>query len=132
VERNLEILKPEDPKSRSAKNESFENPKIAESNESSENLFESKCLLFLFVLSYKYYGLFQRSNGLTNFEFNCTEHVQSSTEVRTPVKQCRVWSGGRCRLPPKQKMNGKERMSIWEWKDQTPMGMENKRIRKDT
>jgi hypothetical protein len=40
-------------KYRSAENESFKNLKIIEPNESSENLFESKCLLFLFVLAYK-------------------------------------------------------------------------------
>jgi hypothetical protein len=40
-------------KSKSAKNESFKNPKIAEPDESSENLFESKCILFLFLLAYK-------------------------------------------------------------------------------
>jgi hypothetical protein len=48
-----ETPKPEVPKSRSAKNESFENPKIAEPNGSSENLFELKCNLFLFILAYK-------------------------------------------------------------------------------
>jgi hypothetical protein len=53
-----ETPKPEVSKSRGAENESFENPKIAEPNESSENLFESKCLLFLFVLAYKCCGLF--------------------------------------------------------------------------
>jgi hypothetical protein len=51
-----EVPGTENPKAQ--KNESFENPKIAEPNESSENLFESKCLLFLFVLAYKCCGLF--------------------------------------------------------------------------
>jgi hypothetical protein len=41
-----ETPKPKVLKFRSAENESFENPKIAEPNESSENLFELKCLLF--------------------------------------------------------------------------------------
>jgi hypothetical protein len=51
---------PKTRKSRNAENESFEDPKIAEPNESSENLFESKCLLFLFVLAYKCCGLFMK------------------------------------------------------------------------
>jgi hypothetical protein len=53
-----ETLKPKVLKSQSAENESFENTKIAELNESSKNLFESKCLSLLFVLAYKCYGLF--------------------------------------------------------------------------
>jgi hypothetical protein len=53
---SLVDLKPRNPmfqNPRSVENESFENPKIAEPHEISENLFESKCLLFLFVLAYK-------------------------------------------------------------------------------
>jgi hypothetical protein len=47
----LETPKPEVPKKyRSVENESFENTKIAEPNESSESPLESKCLLFLLVL----------------------------------------------------------------------------------
>jgi hypothetical protein len=35
-------------------------PKFAEPNDSSKNLFESKRLLFLFVLAYKCCGLFMK------------------------------------------------------------------------
>jgi hypothetical protein len=73
-------------------------------------LCEVEMSFVLVRISYKCCGLFMKFNGLTNFEFNCTVRVQSSTKAKTPVNQRQVWSGEECKLPLKWKTNGKERM----------------------
>jgi hypothetical protein len=64
--------------------------------------FKTKCL-FLFCPNWliNIVNCSRKFNGLTNFELNCTVRVQSSTKVRIPVNQRRIWSGEKCSLPLK-------------------------------
>jgi hypothetical protein len=93
--------KPEGPKVPKVPKLKFQKPKKCRAERELRKPIGIEMSFVLVGISYKCCGLFMKFNGLTNFEFNCTVHVQSSTEVRTPVNQRRVWSGERCRLPLK-------------------------------